>query len=123
MLSRSLVEHQRSPLGPTARPTQLRIPVAKTRPFLPSGVNSSTSARSVSMPQAAPSECSALHFASSDPSRFPIPSATLLAEPTETNIFDPSFENTTSRVQWFEPLGSRATTVSAGPRALRSPLA
>jgi hypothetical protein len=40
----------------------------------------------------------------------------LLADPTETNIFVPSGENTTSRVQWFEPLGSRATTVSAGPR-------
>ena len=34
-----------------------------------------------------------------------MPSPTLVAEPTETNIRLPSLENTTSRVEW-PPLGS-----------------
>src|SRR5262245_36074545 len=58
--SRSLVEHQRSPVsGCTAKPTQFRSPLANTRRLRPSGSKTSTAARSVSLPQALPTPCDA----------------------------------------------------------------
>src|SRR5260370_35290693 len=53
-------------------------------------------------------------------------SSLLECEPTETYIFFPSREKTTSRVQWpppvrRPPLGRSGTMVCDGPRAFRSP--
>ena len=99
-MSRSLVEHQAVPFGCIARPTQLRMPVANSFWFLPSGSKASTAARSVSVPQDAPSGC-CVRQASSPPGGVPIRSATLLAEPTDTSIRLSSGVKTMSRVEWL----------------------
>src|SRR5215212_6958329 len=122
MPSRSLVEQYRSPVvGWTARPTQFRIPVANTPRFFPSGSNASTPARSVSLPQLAPSGCRLIHDCN-PPCGLPIPSPLLLADPTETSIRLSSLLNTMSLVECPYPCGNSATTASGLPVALRSPV-
>jgi hypothetical protein len=55
------------------------------------------------------------------PDGVPMPCASLLPEPTEISIRLLSPVKAIFRVEWPEPLGSSATTVSGLPDALRSP--
>ena len=91
-----------------------------------SGVNTSTSARHVSSPQPAPiAPCSRSHSGAASVFLGPKSSPALELEPTDTNIFLPSLENATSRVQCPPPRSNpppgRSTTFCTLPRALRSP--
>src|SRR5262249_2810011 len=117
--SRSLVEHQRSPVsGCMASPTQFRNPLANTRRFLPAGSNTRTAARSVSLPHALPRPCSDSQRAIAAASRLPIPSPSFDADPTETNIVRPSLDKTMSalmcpRCPERPPAGGRSRTITS----------
>ncbi len=89
------------------------------RRSLPSGVNESTSARSPSLPQVAPSGCEATK---SGGGRRDMPSATFEPEPIETSMRLPSGLKRMSRVECPPVEGaSCATTVSGLPEAAVSP--
>src|SRR5580692_2471975 len=125
-MSRSLVVHHSAPLpGCTVRLTQLRMPLANTLPgwLVEPTSHTSTSARFSSLPQAAPRPCAASQaFASAGPF-FGMSSATLDCEPTDTYIFLPSGENTTSREKWPPPATGEScgTTISGTPLGWVSP--
>ena len=109
--------------GCTASPTQLRMPLANTRPSLPSGVNTSTSARFSSGPQVTPRPRLASSARLSATGRRGISSATLEPEPTDTNIRLPSGLKRMSRVEWPPPdWAMAAITVRGRPWAAVSPL-
>jgi hypothetical protein len=117
-----LTAHHGSPLaGSIASPAQFLSPAAKIFPFPPSGGNSSTSARFVSCAQPAPSPCCASHAGSGGD--FGMFSASLVLDPTATNMRFPSGEKAMSRVQCPDPLSlSGSTSVCGGPLASTSPL-
>src|SRR5581483_8766981 len=90
-MSRSFVVHHRSFFGLSVRPTQLRMPLAKILPGLLEPTSyTRTAARFSSPPHAAPRPCSMSQAFTCSGFFLGISSATLDAEPTDTNILLPS---------------------------------